>query len=533
MSYYGLSASLIIYLTKVLHQDVTSAAKNVNYWTGVTILMPLLGGFVADSYLGRFSTVFISSVIYILGLGLLTMSQFIPAFKPNVSIRRHQLIFFIALYLISVGTGGHKPALESFGADQFDGNHSEERKQKMSYFNWWNAAVCAGVIFGVTVIVYVQDNVGWGAADVILMLTMAFSLAVFCSGRRYYRYYVVPEDGPFVPLLQVVTAAIAKRHLTLPSDPSDLHEIPTLDGTNILLRHTKKLSFLDKAAIVEAEKGGDRNEEEGGTSERKSRRSSWRLTTVSQVEDLKLIIWLIPIWLTTQPYGLIVAQSSTFFIKQCSVMNRKLTASLEIPAASMFVLGSIGMISSISIYDKIVVPFLRSITGNERGMSILRRIGIGMVISNLAVAIAALVENRRLMKKERSEIMNVFWLVPQFFILGFGDGLALVGLQEYFYEQIPNKMRSLGIAFYLSVIGCASFSSGFLIDAVGAVTRRIGTNDSGWFGKDLNSSRLDYFYWLLVVINGLNIFVYAFVSRNMDHRSILQTPSQKPSHSTP
>lgn len=66
LSYFGLATNLIIYLTKVLHEDVKTAAKNVNYWSGVTTIMPLVGGFVADAYLGRFSTVLVSSLIYLM-----------------------------------------------------------------------------------------------------------------------------------------------------------------------------------------------------------------------------------------------------------------------------------------------------------------------------------------------------------------------------------------------------------------------------------------------------------------------------------
>lgn len=65
LSYFGLATSLIIYLTKVMHQDLKTAAKSVNYWSGVTTMMPLFGGFVADAYLGRFSTVLASSIIYV------------------------------------------------------------------------------------------------------------------------------------------------------------------------------------------------------------------------------------------------------------------------------------------------------------------------------------------------------------------------------------------------------------------------------------------------------------------------------------
>lgn len=49
-----------------MHEDLKTAARNVNYWTGVTTLMPLLGGFLADAYLGRYSTVILSTVIYLL-----------------------------------------------------------------------------------------------------------------------------------------------------------------------------------------------------------------------------------------------------------------------------------------------------------------------------------------------------------------------------------------------------------------------------------------------------------------------------------
>ena len=66
LSYFGIATSLVLYLTKVMHQDLKTAARNVNYWSGVTTLMPLLGGFIADAYLGRYSTVFTSCIVYLM-----------------------------------------------------------------------------------------------------------------------------------------------------------------------------------------------------------------------------------------------------------------------------------------------------------------------------------------------------------------------------------------------------------------------------------------------------------------------------------
>ncbi|KAI9152770.1 hypothetical protein LWI28_000824 [Acer negundo] len=95
--------------------------------------------------------------------------------------KAHEVVFFLAIYLISVGTGGHKPSLESFGADQFDDDHTAERKKKMS-FNWWNFGLCSGLLLGVTVLVYVQDHVIWGAGAIILTAVMAMSLLLFIIG---------------------------------------------------------------------------------------------------------------------------------------------------------------------------------------------------------------------------------------------------------------------------------------------------------------------------------------------------------------
>lgn len=66
LSYFGIATNLGMYLAKVLHQDLTTAIKNVNYWAGVTTLMPLFGGFFADSYLGRYTTVIGSCIIYLM-----------------------------------------------------------------------------------------------------------------------------------------------------------------------------------------------------------------------------------------------------------------------------------------------------------------------------------------------------------------------------------------------------------------------------------------------------------------------------------
>ena len=65
LAYAGILSNLVTYLTAVLHESTAVAAKNVNVWTGVSML-PFIGAFVADSYVGRYWTIVGSSVIYLL-----------------------------------------------------------------------------------------------------------------------------------------------------------------------------------------------------------------------------------------------------------------------------------------------------------------------------------------------------------------------------------------------------------------------------------------------------------------------------------
>lgn len=176
------------------------------------------------------------------------MSQLVPTLKPcskdtpcHHSPRTHEVVFFIAMYFISVGTGGHKPALQSFGADQFDDDHMEEKRKKLSYFNWWNCGLCSGLLLGVTVIVYIQDNVSWAAADIVLTVVMLLSLLIFVAGRRFYRYRAT-EGSSLTPMLRVLVAAVAKRRYPYPVDAAELYEVARSQKTEKrLLCHTDRL----------------------------------------------------------------------------------------------------------------------------------------------------------------------------------------------------------------------------------------------------------------------------------------------------
>jgi peptide/histidine transporter 3/4 len=61
-----------------MKEDLKTAAKNVNYWSGTTTLMPLIGGFLADAYIGRFPMVLFSSLVYlVVNLSISSLTLFL------------------------------------------------------------------------------------------------------------------------------------------------------------------------------------------------------------------------------------------------------------------------------------------------------------------------------------------------------------------------------------------------------------------------------------------------------------------------
>ncbi|KAG4989757.1 hypothetical protein JHK85_032740 [Glycine max] len=142
----------------------------------------------------------------------------------------------------------------------------------------------------------------------------------------FYRYRRL-QGNPFMPILQVLIAAIRKRNLLCPSNPASMSE--NFQGR--LLSHTSRLRFLDNAAIVE-----ENNIEQ--------KDSQWRSATVTRVEETKLILNVIPIWLTSLVVGVCTANHT---VKQAAAMNLKINNSFKIPPASM---------ESVSAFGTIICP---------------------------------------------------------------------------------------------------------------------------------------------------------------------------------
>ncbi|XP_042509698.1 protein NRT1/ PTR FAMILY 5.10-like isoform X1 [Macadamia integrifolia] len=515
-SYNGISSNLITYLTGPLQQSMVTAAVNVNTWTGISYMLPLFGAFVADAYLGRYRTILLATLLYVLGLGFLTLSAVLPFSPPSchnsiniISCHPPQfqiIFFFCSLYLVALAQGGHKPCAQAFGADQFEVTDPQECKSKSSFFNWWYFGICAGAFCTHSVLTYIQDNLNWGLGFGIPCACMVVALTIFLLGTKTYRHsFNDDKDNQFQRIALVFVAAVRNWRAT-PSTATDEEE----GESTLLLNGTNQFSSLVKAPATISE-----DSKEG-----------WLVSSVSQEEDAKAILKLFPIWATCILYTIVDAQYYTFFTKQGATMDRTIGSSgFKIPPASLQTFISISIILFMPIYDRILIPIARVFTNIHSGITTLQRIGTGIVLSMISMVLAALVERQRLQIAidykivdipEATVPMSFWWLVPQYIFLGIAEALAMVGLQEFFYDQMPNGLKSMGLAFYLSIFGVGSFLSSFLISGIEKVTG--GDGHDSWFSNNINRAHLDYFYWLLTGLSVVELAVYLYFAKSYTYR---------------
>ncbi|PIA36295.1 hypothetical protein AQUCO_03400294v1 [Aquilegia coerulea] len=515
MAYYGIASNLVVYLTSRLHEGTVTSSNNVTNWVGTVWITPILGAYIADAHLGRYWTFVISAAIYLMGMCLLTMVVSIPALRPpscapgveDFNCEKASTfqvgIFYCALYIIAVGTGGTKPNISTMGADQFDEYEPKEKIQKLSFFNWWMFSIFFGTLFANTFLIYIQDKVGWTVGYVLPTLGLGISILVFLVGTPFYRHKP-PSGSPFTRMAKVLVAALKKWNVTVPNNPKDLHEL----GMEVYAKtgksridNTPALRILDKAAV------------KSGTND------PWTLCPVTQVEETKQMIKMIPILMATTIPSTMLAQTHTLFIKQGATLNRHIGPHFEIPPACLTAFVTIFMLISLVIYDKYFVPSIRRYTKNPRGITLLQRMGIGLVIHIIIMVVACLAEMRRLKvaqengKLGKNDIvpLTIFILLPQYALMGIADTFVEVAKIEFFYDQAPQGMKSLGTSYFTTSLGVGNFLSSFLLTTVSLITKRNG--HKGWIQNNLNISRLDYYYGFYVVLTLINFIFFLVVAK--------------------
>ncbi|KAI3860771.1 hypothetical protein MKX03_036882 [Papaver bracteatum] len=320
----GWLSNLIVYLIEQFNIKSIDAAQISNIVNGCTNFLPIAGAILADSSIGNFAVVNVSSIISLLGMVMLCLTASIRSLRPaqcvNGSLTTstcekpstiQYAVLYTAITLASLGIGGTRFTIATMGAGQFG-----KQKHQASFFNWYFFTLYLGYVVGSTVLVYIQDNVGWNWGLGLSLAANAIGFIVFLAGSRYYRC-VNLSGSPFMSIAHVVVAAIGKRSISLSSESTTYYHENTKVAQSSSSCPTLSLRFLSHAAIkCEGDFGED------GTIARQ-----WKLCTVQEVEDLKALLKVLLLRLI--PIGI----QSSLVVLQALTMDRHIGSHFNVSAA--------------------------------------------------------------------------------------------------------------------------------------------------------------------------------------------------------
>ncbi|KAK1360176.1 Proton-dependent oligopeptide transporter [Heracleum sosnowskyi] len=509
---FGLTPNMIQYLIQDYHVSLTKGQNIIFYWNAATNFLPLIGAFVADSYLGRFLTIVFGSVFSLLGMIILWLTAMLPATKPDSSCQTCkpsglQYLFLLSSFaLMSIGAGGIRPCSLAFGADQLDKKDNPKNESILErFFGWYYASAALSIVIAMSVIVYIQDHKGFRLGFGIPVILMFFSATLFLLASSIYVKQKV-KTSMFTSFAQVIAVVYKNRKLSLPSQDSDTWYSKK---DSVLRVPNGRLRFMNKACIIV-------NTEDIGPDG--TTLNPWNICTVDQVEELKIIIRVLPLWSTSIMIAINMNQGSFGFF-QAKSMNRQLIGDFKIPPGS-FALFTVGALFIwILVYDRILLPLASKVRGKPVHIGVKERMGIGLVLSFLAMIVSAIVEHTRheraieqgLLKNPTGVLnMSAYWLVPQYALNGLAEAFNAIGQTEFYYSEFPKNMSSIASCLFGLGMGVASLLASLILSTVDNVTSKGGKES--WVSTNINRGHYESYYWLLAVMNFINILYFMVCS---------------------
>ncbi|XP_045828389.1 protein NRT1/ PTR FAMILY 7.3-like [Trifolium pratense] len=519
MAFSGVEANLVIFLKLVLKQTNVEAANTFSLWMGTTYFFSLIGAFLSDSYIGRYLTSVIFQFVFIIGLVLLSWSTHFFLLKPHdceqigilcESDTQNQFsLFYLSIYLIALGSGVSDPALPTLGADQFDEEEPKERRSKALIYGYFYVALNLGSLVAETVLAYIATSGHWVMGFWICTSCASVSFLVLLSGTLRYRHYK-SFGNPFSKFTQAFMSFLRKMKLRIDSIGEGFDGIESDGDTSVRrIHHTNGLRFLHRAAIV-SDEATEMLLGEG------QRSYAWNFLSVTQNEGVKYILRVLPIWFCTVFSSSVFIQMLSLFVEQGSTMDRTFFK-FQIPPSSMTAVDIITTSTFIILFDVLIIPLYKKVMKKSPKLpGELQSIGIGLVITITTLVVAGFVETQRLefasKDGEETSSLSIFWLMPQYLLLGVAEAFVNVAQMNFFTSETPDGLEGLGmgLSMFSSAIGC--YVGNFILTMVNKMTSS-DQGQHGWVSPNLNDGHLDRFYFLTAFLIAIDLIVYVVCAK--------------------
>ncbi|KAG0239092.1 hypothetical protein BGW41_007935 [Actinomortierella wolfii] len=425
--YYGVAPNLNRYFRQITGMTPEDAKVYSTTFTMLAYFFPLIGAAASDSFLGKWWTIISFSIVYLIGMILLTVFS-IPNLLGPVGTVSHGLTF-LPMIIIAIGTGGIKPCVSSHGGDQY---LPSQEVAKDRFFSLFYVSINVGGFLTQLIVPVIADKPCMGQKTCypygFLLPTVVFFLAlvVFAIGHRFYR--IVPPLGEFLPWKALRAAVLAQ------------------------VRYRK-------ATPAEREAKGhwlNFAEEEYGS------------VFVEEVRDFG--VTLVPIVIPMSFCWMLYNQNSNEWANQYYFMNGALFGqNSKILQAQFSNINTIMIIILVPFLSYVVYPFCERRGWN---FSLTRRMGVGyfLVIVSFAISAAinksveqAYIKSGRPVDKAYEydgmyckECLSGWLQFPQWFILTLGECMFSPTGVQFMYVESGRQFRAVSTSFWLVAVSFGS-----------------------------------------------------------------------------
>lgn len=457
-AYYGLVGILALFFKNELGQSEDQANAYMQYFNSAAYFSPLIGSFISDSYWGKYAVIIRFSLIYSAGAAVLT----------GAGVNNTFWLTFVGLGLIALGTGGIKPCVSSFGADQL--RDMPDRTERMTaYFSFFYFSINLGSIVAFVVIPEISSRLGYEFAFGACSLVLFQSVFVIWSGRSMYLH--APLEGSVFTVVYNVMADArrAKRNggfLAIAdgdvAPPEYEPEATEADTTPALA--PKKLGSVSDVA----------NELDDADGERPKHWLDWAVPYHGRqrVEDIKSVLRVLPVFAFLPIFWCLFNQQQSTWLFQAERMDRHIFG-YEIEPSQFQIINPLCIMILLPLFAKGVWPALARC---GIAIKLLDRMCIGFVIASASFFVSAWVQSfmeDRMVGDEPAGETHIALQIPQIAIISVSEILISVTGLEFAYSQAPETMKSIITALYLITNAVGSLLAGAVFSAVDGRLSRV------------------------------------------------------------
>lgn len=415
-SFYGMRNILTVFmmtsLLLAIPEDLRKAEAKEVFHTFVigVYFFPLLGGWLADRFFGKYPTIFWFSVIYCAGHACLAL------FEDNIRG------FYFGLFLISLGSGGIKPLVSSFVGDQFDKSNQTLAQKVYDAFYW---IINFGSFFASLLMPVILKAYGASVAFALPGLLMLAATVILWSGRRQYVHQPARGANPHT-FLKVVWTALkaggAGAAVAAVGVAGACYALSCYDGLGLVpaicLALALVMGFGGLGAALQLERARGAHPDEA-------------------VDGVRAVLRVLVLFALVTPFWSLFDQKASTWVLQADQMAKP----GWFQSSMMQALNPLLVMILIPFNNFVLYPALR-----RMGLKVtaLRRMGAGIALAGVAWIFAGMLQ----LWLDAGQTVSIVWQMLPYVALTLGEVLVSATGLEFAYSQAPLSMKGTIMSFW-------------------------------------------------------------------------------------